>query len=98
LAEIGWRIGDRILWHAPSKARHWVFWQALSAAGVLMVASWIDQPFNHADEEPADEAWSQHWDQQSDWGALAVVNGAHRRTILPLPKRCLSRGAITSWM
>src|SRR6516162_9927646 len=27
---------------------------------------------------------------------LAVVNGAHRRTILPLPKRCLSRGAITT--
>src|SRR6516165_1648142 len=29
-------------------------------------------------------------------GCLAVVNGAHRRTILPLPKRCLSRGAITT--
>ena len=25
-----------------------------------------------------------------------MVNGAHRRTILPLPKRCLSRGAITT--
>src|SRR5262249_6878833 len=29
-------------------------------------------------------------------GCLAVVNGAHRRTILPLPKRCPSRGAITT--
>ena len=29
-------------------------------------------------------------------GCLAVVNGAHCQTILPLPERCLSRGAIAT--
>jgi hypothetical protein len=41
-----------------SKARHFVWWQALRAAGVPIVASWIDAPFNRDHSEPSEDAWS----------------------------------------
>ena len=47
--------------YVGSKARHWQFWGALRAAGVPIVASWIDAPFNHTGEEPSEDAWSLHW-------------------------------------
>jgi hypothetical protein len=34
------------------KAKHAVWWQALRAAGVPIVASWLDQPFNHDGGSP----------------------------------------------
>jgi hypothetical protein len=45
------------------KAKHAVWWQALRAAGVPIVASWLDQPFNHDGGEPSADEWSAHWDR-----------------------------------
>jgi hypothetical protein len=39
------------------------FWQALRAAGLPVVCSWIDAEFNHTCEEPTKDAWCRHCDQ-----------------------------------
>jgi hypothetical protein len=47
--------------YPASKSRHAPWWRALRAAGVPIVASWIDAPFNGTGEEPSRDAWSAHW-------------------------------------
>jgi hypothetical protein len=49
--------------YCASKAKHAHFWQALRAAGVPIVASWIDWPFNHDGGEPTQDEWAAHWDR-----------------------------------
>jgi hypothetical protein len=49
--------------YPASKSRHWAFWQALRAAGVDIRASWVDWDHNHADSEPTDAEWRDHWEQ-----------------------------------
>jgi hypothetical protein len=48
--------------YPASKSCHWPFWQALRAAGVPIVASWIDADFNHTGREPSREQWLRHWE------------------------------------
>jgi hypothetical protein len=45
-----------------SKSKHWPFWTALRAAGVPIVASWIDAEFNRTGEEPSHDHWARHWE------------------------------------
>jgi hypothetical protein len=47
--------------YIASKTCHWPHWQALRAAGVHVISSWIDQPFNHDDSDPDPDTWSEHW-------------------------------------
>jgi hypothetical protein len=49
--------------YCASKSKHWPFWQALRAAGVPIVCSWIDWPRNHDCHEPTKDEWRRHWDQ-----------------------------------
>jgi hypothetical protein len=37
--------------------------QALRAAGVPIVASWIDAPFNHDGSELSTDEWTAHWER-----------------------------------
>jgi hypothetical protein len=48
--------------YCASKSKHAPFWQALRAAGVPIVASWIDAPFNHDGSELSADGWAEHWD------------------------------------
>ena len=47
--------------YVASKTIHLPFWQALRAAGVPIVASWIDWPGNSGEIEPTSDEWSEHW-------------------------------------
>ena len=48
--------------YCASKARHASWWRALRAAGVPIVAPWIDWPGNVAGcPEPSADAWELHW-------------------------------------
>jgi hypothetical protein len=49
--------------YVASKAKHAVWWQALRAAGVPIVASWIDAPFNHDGSELSADEWREHWEK-----------------------------------
>jgi hypothetical protein len=59
--------------YVASKSCHWPWWQALRAAGVPIVASWIDWPFNHDDSEPLPSAWAEHWSRCIEEAAAADV-------------------------
>ena len=47
--------------YVASKSRHALWWQALRAADVPIVASWIDWAANHGGAEPSPDDWSRHW-------------------------------------
>jgi hypothetical protein len=49
--------------YPASKSCHWPWWTALRAAGVPIVASWIDAPFNHDGSEPSSTEWAEHWER-----------------------------------
>ena len=49
--------------YCASKSKHAPFWQALRAAGVPIVASWIDAEFNHTGNEPTADEWAEHWER-----------------------------------
>ena len=57
--------------YVASKSRHWPWWAALRAAGIPIVASWVDAGFNHAGAEPPD--WALHWLKCIDEAAAADV-------------------------
>jgi hypothetical protein len=46
-----------------SKSKHWPFWQALRAAGLPIVSTWVDWPKNHDGSEPTADEWRRHADQ-----------------------------------
>jgi hypothetical protein len=44
-----------------SKSRHWEMWCALRAAGVPIISSWPDWPYNrNGNDEPDADAWRAH--------------------------------------
>jgi hypothetical protein len=47
--------------YPASKTKHLEFWKALRAAGLPIVASWIDSEINLSDSEPTSDAWQRHW-------------------------------------
>ena len=47
--------------YVASKTKHLPFWQALRAASVPIVASWIDWPGNSSTEQPTSDEWADHW-------------------------------------
>ena len=47
--------------YPASKSHHGVWWQALRAAGVPIVATWLDWARNHDSVEPTDDEWREHW-------------------------------------
>jgi hypothetical protein len=49
--------------YPASKSKHALFWQALRAAGVPIVASWIDAPFNHNGSDLSADEWVEHWEK-----------------------------------
>jgi hypothetical protein len=49
--------------YGASKSKHAPFWQALRAAGVPIVASWIDAPFNHDGSDLSVDEWVEHWEK-----------------------------------
>jgi hypothetical protein len=57
--------------YPASKSRHWPFWSALRAAGIPIVASWVDAEFNHTGGEPPD--WCLHWMRCVEEAAAADV-------------------------
>jgi hypothetical protein len=57
-----------------SKARHYVFWQALRSAGLPIVhPCWIDAEFNATGEEPSHDEWAAHWYQCCNLAATCEV-------------------------
>jgi hypothetical protein len=58
-------------------------WAALRAAGVPIVASWLDAPFNHDGSEPTADEWAEHWERCCREAAEAditlMVAGADER-------------------
>ena len=59
--------------YVASKSCHWPWWQALRAAGVPIIASWIDAPFNHNGSELSADEWAQHWEKCSREAAEADI-------------------------
>jgi hypothetical protein len=57
--------------YVASKSRHWPWWAALRAAGIPIVASWVDADFNRTGAEPPD--WALHWLKCVDEAAAADV-------------------------
>jgi hypothetical protein len=48
--------------YPASKSKHAPWWRALRAAGMPIVAPWIDSPLNAADApEPSADQWRMHW-------------------------------------
>jgi hypothetical protein len=47
--------------YPASKAKHAQWWRSLRAAGVPIVAPWIDWPGNVPGSEPGWEMWADHW-------------------------------------
>jgi hypothetical protein len=55
-------------------ASYAAWWQSLRAAGVPIVASWIDWLSNHdVGTEPTSDAWSRHWTRCIDETAEADI-------------------------
>jgi hypothetical protein len=85
--------------YVASKAKHNHFWRALRAAGVPIVASWIDADINRENATPTPSDWSAHWEK-----CIAEAASATRFTqpprLAPVPSlaewdvgsRCLGRG------
>jgi hypothetical protein len=48
--------------YIASKALHAEWWRALRAAGLPIVASWIDAEINRTDAEPSADQWARHWE------------------------------------
>jgi hypothetical protein len=60
--------------YPASKARHWLFWQALRAAGLPIVSPcWIDCEFNATGEEPSYDGWARHWEECCTLAASADI-------------------------
>src|SRR5947207_7375510 len=59
--------------YPASKARHAPWWSALRAAGLPIVASWVDWQGNAPGAEPTADAWSRHWILCIDEAAAADV-------------------------
>jgi hypothetical protein len=59
--------------YVASKSRHWPFWQALRAAGVPILCSWIDAEFNRTGADLTKDAWARHWQLCVDQEAAADV-------------------------
>ena len=49
--------------YIASKSKHYRLWQELRAAGVPIVASWIDWSYNGDQREPSADEWREHWDK-----------------------------------
>ena len=64
--------GAIVICYPASKARHGPWWQALRAAGVPIVASWIDARLNEPGAEPTD-AWQDHWRACVEQAAAADI-------------------------
>jgi hypothetical protein len=48
--------------YPASKARHYLWWQALRTAGVPIVhPCWVDAAFNADGSEPTHDEWADHW-------------------------------------
>jgi hypothetical protein len=84
--------------YTASKSRHWPFWQALRAAGLDIVASWIDAPFNHTDDDLDPDGWRFHWDTcareaaSADITLLFAQNGENQMGALIEAGCCLGAG------
>jgi hypothetical protein len=59
--------------YVASKSRFWPWWQALRAAGLPIVADWIDWPHNIDDSEPDDDEWRAHAEQCIEQAAAADI-------------------------
>jgi hypothetical protein len=55
-------------------------WQALRAANVPIVSSWIDAPFNHNGSEPTPDGWREHWETCISEAASADITLAYCRS------------------
>jgi hypothetical protein len=49
--------------YCASKAKHAAWWRALRAAGVPIIATWIDWSRNHDGGEPTADEWQRHWER-----------------------------------
>src|SRR5262249_16855701 len=69
--------------YCASKSAHAHWWAALRAAGVPIVASWIDWPPNYTGEEPSESDWSEHWSgclrEASECDILLLFGGEGER-------------------
>ena len=65
--------------YVASKSRHWPWWAALRAAGIPIVASWVDAEFNHTGAEPGHTirtfAASRRWRTRSRRSPLCTNTG-----------------------
>jgi hypothetical protein len=66
--------------YVASKSRHHAWWQALRAAGVPIVASWIDASFNRDGSEPTPDGWRQHWEKCIREASAADITLAYCRS------------------
>jgi hypothetical protein len=57
-------LGYTLLVYACSKAKHYLWWQSLRAAGVpIAYPCWIDAEFNATGDEPTHDEWAEHWSE-----------------------------------
>jgi hypothetical protein len=60
--------------YPASKARHYLWWQALRTAGVPIVhPCWVDAAFNEDGSEPTHDGWAAHWLECCDLAASCDV-------------------------
>jgi hypothetical protein len=63
-----------VLIYPASKARHFLWWQSLRAAGVPIVhPCWVDAAFNADGTEPTHDGWAAHWSECCDLAATCDV-------------------------
>jgi hypothetical protein len=47
--------------YPASKSKYAAWWKAMRAAGVPIVASWIDSGLNTGELDPSPDIWREHW-------------------------------------
>jgi hypothetical protein len=59
--------------YPASKSKYAAWWKAMRAAGVPIVASWIDSGLNTGELSPSPDVWREHWGTCIEQAAAADV-------------------------
>jgi hypothetical protein len=59
--------------YPSSKSKYAAWWKAMRAAGVPIVASWIDSGLNTGELNPSPDVWREHWSRCLEEAASADV-------------------------
>ena len=76
--------------YVASKTRHLPFWQALRAANVPIVASWIDSAINAPGAEASSDDWAEHWTtcvREASEADIVLLYATRRARCRPLGSR-----------